>query len=485
METVGKLDKESGVPLYRQLKHILERRIRQGGYAPGQQLPTEESLCCEYGVSRITVRHALRELVVQGLVFRKPGNGTFVKHCLPGAASLRASVPEEQWVGLMNKAFQICKDRQQVEEFQTEVQVLGRPQLHSRIVSAVGEGKAPDLALIDWVWLTEFADLQYLIPLDRLAPEWVADLKSDFYPQVFKNNRYRGHLYGVQPEANVSLLWYRKDWLESEGLSHPRTWEQLLAVARHFKERRVRERYGLSQFPIAFPGGPSAGESTTYILTGLIYSAGGELSRGGKIILDEGARLALQFLFDLVHEHGFASQSVSSYSFNDVPRLFASGAVALAFGGSYQKALIQEGTGWDDDAFRERVGFVHIPAGPQGKPAAVAGGLVYVLFRQSAHSVAALEILKLLAAPRLMADFCRRTGRKPTRRSVVRALNPESDWFIYETSKLLDTAQVRPMVPQYSRVSTQLQEMVARVLERRQSVGASMVHAKTIVDSLR
>ena len=53
-------------------------QIRRGEFAPGARLPTEETLCRTYTVSRITVIRALRDLVAEGLVERRQGRGTFV-----------------------------------------------------------------------------------------------------------------------------------------------------------------------------------------------------------------------------------------------------------------------------------------------------------------------------------------------------------------------------------------------------------------------
>ncbi len=66
------------VPLYYQLGTILREQILSGTYAPGDQLPTEAELVAEYGVSRITVRQALKSLGEDGLIRREAGRGTFV-----------------------------------------------------------------------------------------------------------------------------------------------------------------------------------------------------------------------------------------------------------------------------------------------------------------------------------------------------------------------------------------------------------------------
>jgi GntR family transcriptional regulator len=65
-------------PLYWRLRETLRERIRRGEFAPGARLPTEEELCRQYGVSRITASRAVRDLAAEGLVVRRQGRGTFV-----------------------------------------------------------------------------------------------------------------------------------------------------------------------------------------------------------------------------------------------------------------------------------------------------------------------------------------------------------------------------------------------------------------------
>jgi GntR family transcriptional regulator len=64
--------------LYAQLASSLEREIVGGTYAPFQRLPSEPELMARYGVSRITVRHAVATLQRKGLLEVKQGKGTFV-----------------------------------------------------------------------------------------------------------------------------------------------------------------------------------------------------------------------------------------------------------------------------------------------------------------------------------------------------------------------------------------------------------------------
>lgn len=66
------------IPLYYQVQHTISQRIARGEYPPGTQLPSEGELGRELGVSRVTVREALRVLAQENMLVKMQGRGTFV-----------------------------------------------------------------------------------------------------------------------------------------------------------------------------------------------------------------------------------------------------------------------------------------------------------------------------------------------------------------------------------------------------------------------
>jgi GntR family transcriptional regulator len=73
------LQDDTRIPMYAQLKASLLADITSGKYAAGRRIPAEPELCAAYGVSRITVRKAINELVDKGYLLKKQGKGTFVR----------------------------------------------------------------------------------------------------------------------------------------------------------------------------------------------------------------------------------------------------------------------------------------------------------------------------------------------------------------------------------------------------------------------
>ena len=64
---------------YQEIANNLRSQIQAGVYKSGEQLALEREMCEQYGVSRITIKKAVDQLVKEGLVVKRRGSGTFVK----------------------------------------------------------------------------------------------------------------------------------------------------------------------------------------------------------------------------------------------------------------------------------------------------------------------------------------------------------------------------------------------------------------------
>lgn len=72
------LNRNSTIPVYSQLKAIIHKRIQSGEYVEGGIIPSERELAKDFGISRMTVRQALNQMVSEGTLVREKGRGTFV-----------------------------------------------------------------------------------------------------------------------------------------------------------------------------------------------------------------------------------------------------------------------------------------------------------------------------------------------------------------------------------------------------------------------
>ena len=130
------VDRDAPLPLYHQLRQALLGPMERGHWKEGDPIPTEREICDTYGVSRITVRRAINELVREGYLISQQGRGTFVAR------------PKIQ------------RQLSQLRSFSEEIGSAGlRP--GSRLLSLRQEPALGDVAVAlrldegDWIWIVE------------------------------------------------------------------------------------------------------------------------------------------------------------------------------------------------------------------------------------------------------------------------------------------------------------------------------------------
>lgn len=473
------IDHSTPVPLHYQLQLLIRRQIETGELQPGEKIPTEAELCARYNISRTPVRQALLELTREGLLTRAAGRGTFVTPKAEKLVLLNAVVPDARWQRLLQQAASMWPQIYPETNVDLAFTTVPLRDLHDYLSLVVAQGNAPDVSVLDSVWVAEFAHRRYLYPLAELDEEWADEVRRKFYPSLLAANSYQGKQYTVPTSADAAVLRYRRDWLTAEGLSPPTTWQELVLLGRHFCRPEVRGRYGLRPYPLSFAGGRAGGETTTYQLMPVLRSAGGGIIVQGQIVLNSSAtHRMLSFLRTLVYEEKIVAPDVTQQPWDGPWRAFARGEVALALGGTYENFLIQSATGWSAAQFLDRVGFVPVPAfQPGGTPATLVGGMTYGIYRQSQHPREVLALLKLALTKPVLKAFSIETGQHPAYIPVAQAIHPGDDDLLAQTAPLFALGGSRPSLPAYERVSEQFQEMVESCLADRLSVEAAVRRA--------
>ncbi len=464
-------------PLYLQLKSVIKKVISDGTLEPGDQIPTEHQLCEEFDISRTPVRQALQELVNEGVLSRQQGSGTFVSHGPFEEVSLSALITEKQWEAPLSKAVKKYNEKNS-PTLNMNTEILGRPHFRERFLTSIGKGEAPDLALIDSAWVTEFAAYRFIEPLDELEGDWLEGIKGQLLQPFLTRNQYNGKLFALQPEANVSLLWYRKDVFDRLELKPPDSWPELIDTSKKLK----REGW---EYPLAFAGGTAAGETTTYQLLPLIWSTGGDIFQDHDVGLQDGGIKAVRFLKELVLDHRVVPPNVHEFSWDEPARLFADGEVAMSFGGSYEKKSLLQKAGWSEEEFKEKVGWTPLPGPKRGEEAATTGGMTYVVPRQAEHPRLSMEILNEVVKQDSIIKFCQKNDRIPTTSGAIDSLDPSGSSFSQQITNLLSHAHTPPGLVQYANISEQLQLMLERVLTRQMSPEKSVQKASEVIEALR
>jgi GntR family transcriptional regulator len=76
--SITDFSRTEGIPHYVRIRESLREMIAAGELERGQKLPSEDELATRYGVSRMTVRQGLSDLIDDGLLYRRRGVGTYV-----------------------------------------------------------------------------------------------------------------------------------------------------------------------------------------------------------------------------------------------------------------------------------------------------------------------------------------------------------------------------------------------------------------------
>jgi GntR family transcriptional regulator len=168
---------------YVQVEEAVAAMIEQR--QPGEQLPAEPTLAKRLGVSRATLREALRTFVERGILVRRQGIGTFVASRIPTLAAglevLESLDHMAQRLGLTTEVTHL----ESVERWATPVELAGL---------GLSETQAVEVLVVDRVITVEnepVADLRDVVPLTYLRQK---DLESTFNGSVLELLLNRGDL---------------------------------------------------------------------------------------------------------------------------------------------------------------------------------------------------------------------------------------------------------------------------------------------------
>ena len=73
-------ERHQHTPIFQRIKDYLLAEIADGRWKEGDMIPSEHALLTQFGVSRMTVNRAVRELAAEHVLTRRQGVGTFVAH---------------------------------------------------------------------------------------------------------------------------------------------------------------------------------------------------------------------------------------------------------------------------------------------------------------------------------------------------------------------------------------------------------------------
>ncbi len=183
-ETAGPRRRRRARPLLADVVRVqLRRAILSGEFALGSKLPNEEQLCDRFGVSRVTVREAVRGLIEDGYVVRRQGSGTYVTRRPSLRNSLDTNFSYTEYL--------------EASGLQAGKQVLGA----RMIVADDATADALDISHGSTV-----AEIRRTRTADRQPAIYSVDyLPSDIIDAIDPRDRFRGSMYRVLSDLGHSV----------------------------------------------------------------------------------------------------------------------------------------------------------------------------------------------------------------------------------------------------------------------------------------
>jgi len=143
------------------------------------------------------------------------------------------------------------------------------------IPTALANGTAPDILYVEPSTFTKYADSGALADL---TPYYTSDLKKDILPAVLKSVTYKSKLLALPIELETLGLFYDKNLFASEGLTPPKSWDEMQADA---KKLTTDKRFGVA-LPVEDSG------YTLFNFWPYLWMAGGDITKksSGKYTID-------------------------------------------------------------------------------------------------------------------------------------------------------------------------------------------------------
>jgi GntR family transcriptional regulator len=207
------INSHSKIPYYMQLKDIIVEMIDSGIFKRGEQIPTENELAAQHGISRPTVRQALGELVQEGYLLKKRGLGTFVSNpVFSGDASTFTTFAEEMAAtGLQHRAKVVRKTMlNATERIAQDLGIKPSAQVYEivRVRMANDEPLVIRTSIIPchlYPLLLE-EDLETVALYDTLAKKGIVPYRSKQSFQAVGANHEEAHLLQI-PLGAPLILW--------------------------------------------------------------------------------------------------------------------------------------------------------------------------------------------------------------------------------------------------------------------------------------
>lgn len=313
-----------------------------------------------------------------------------------------------------------------------EVTYKVQDNVEEKLLTGMAGGEIPDVILWDRINTAMYAKKNALLDLDDLIKKDNVDM-GDFYEETVKEMQYDNKQYGIPLLVDNRSLFYNKTLLKEAGLEPPKTWDELLDVAKKTTkwDGKTLVQAGFSLDDVG-------------LFNMWLQQAGGTMLNADNTATafnSEAGMTVLDFWDQLMNQ-----AKVYQQGFNDGSDAFAAGKVAMTYNGPWALADYDKVDGLD-------YGVVPPVTGPNGDKGALTGGFGLVIPKTAKNQEAAWDFIKWwTTSPDIGVEFAKISTWLPA--NIEAAQNT----YFTENEKYkafvetMDFAKIRPTVMGYSDV---------------------------------
>ena len=246
---------------------------------------------------------------------------------------------------------------------------------HSKYLTSIAGGVAPDIGTMGLTWGTEFGSLGAMVDFGESFPDDIRSIKEDVFPGIWKSVDHSGRIYGIPFDMAEHILYYRSDIIPNP----PATWRELAELL---------EKLNKQKKSMLFDWGSLSWIGYSIFL----WQAGGDYydqSFSQCALTSEEAALGMEFFANLYHELGVPKTEIP------IEQGMRTGDFPLAISGNWKIVGLTIGA----PEIKDKWAIAMLPKGPSGKRTAFIGGRIMGIFKQSPMKKEAWRFIKFLFEP--------------------------------------------------------------------------------------
>jgi len=364
-------------------------------------------------------------------------------------------------------------------------------QYKTKISLDLSTGGGGDIVSLDGIWFGEFADADYIEPLDDVVGKDVVaawDGWDQIKPAVQQLTSYEGDRYGIPDGTDGRILYFNKTLFAKAGLPttwQPTNWDEILGAA-----RKLAALDGVT--PLQINAGTAMGEATAMQgLEPLLVGTGEPVWKDGKWQgASDGMTSALDFYSAVYGSEKLGDPLLQQEAKgrDKTFEMFANNKLGIMIESDYLwRSVINPDIGTAPMADRDTaVGYALIPAQKPGAGVngqdyvSMSGGSGRVLNPGTKYPQQAFELLSFMASADALKEKLGSTPQISARDDVNAELLTSDPLLAFVAAKVLPVTSYRPSLSEYTQVSSAMQDATAAIVGGTSAADAAKAYEETL-----